>query len=346
MESIKFGFCVPIFANPGMAFFRTPAYQKLDWPSLKETVILCDEIGYDSIFIADHVFLGRDGDIWECMTLMSAFAALTKHIEVIPIHLCNNFRTPSIVAKAMATMSHVADGRVALFYDYGWRKAEFDAYGIDFCQNNNERIAQMAEGLTIIKGMLEEEQFSYSGKFYSVKKAICNPKPVKPIPIWMGEANNEEMVRHIVQLADVFNSMPCSVNAFERKLDVIKAECNRQKRDIKSLEFSLETQILIRKNEDEIDQVFDKFKKIVNLNNSFDADIIDQLKATNPQLENYNSKEIYMDEFLIGTPETIIDKLKQYIELGANHFMLWFMDYPSRKGINLFAEKVMPHFNN
>ena len=63
MKKIKFGFCLPILANPGMASFRKPAYEKLDWNSIKETVLLCDRLNYDSIFIADHVFLGREGDI-------------------------------------------------------------------------------------------------------------------------------------------------------------------------------------------------------------------------------------------------------------------------------------------
>ncbi len=346
MKNIKFGFCVPIFANPGMAFFRTPAYKKLDWQSLKDTVLLCDDTGYDSIFIADHVFLGRDGDIWECTALMSAFAAITNNIEIIPIHLCNNFRVPSIVAKTLSTISHISDGRVALFYDYGWRKAEFDAYGIDFGTNDEERIKQMAEGLTIISGMFENEKFSFSGEYYSVESAICNPKPVRKIPIWMGEANNDEMVKNIITHADVFNSMPCSVNSFEKKLEVIKAECKRQNREFSSLELSLETQILIRETDAEVDEVFNSFEKIRHLNNSYDNDILDQLKATNPDLENYTSKDSFKDEFIIGTPDTVIEKLSMYIEKGVSHFMLWFMDYPEKTGIELFADKVIPHFKH
>ena len=92
MSSIKFGFCVPTFANPGMILFRTPAYKKLDWKSIKDTVLFCEKIGYDSIFIADHAFLGRSGEIWECVSLMSAFAAITKKMHIAPIHLCNNFQ--------------------------------------------------------------------------------------------------------------------------------------------------------------------------------------------------------------------------------------------------------------
>ena len=87
MGKIKFGFCVPIFANPGMAFFRTPAYERLDWDTLRDTVLLCEELGYDSIFVADHLFLGRNGEIWECLTLMSALAAITHRLDIVPIHL-------------------------------------------------------------------------------------------------------------------------------------------------------------------------------------------------------------------------------------------------------------------
>jgi alkanesulfonate monooxygenase SsuD/methylene tetrahydromethanopterin reductase-like flavin-dependent oxidoreductase (luciferase family) len=345
MADIKFGFCVPIFANPGMAFFRTPAYKKLDWESIKESVLLCDNLGYDSVFVADHVFLGRDGDIWECLTLMSALAAITSKVDIIPIHLCNNFRSPSMVAKALATLSHVSCGRLQLFYDYGWRKAEFEAYGIPFRKSDEERIRQMGEGLSIIKGMLEEESFSFNGSYYSVKNAICNPKPVRKIPIWMGEANNAEMISSIVSQADVFNSMPCSLAGFEAKKSLIQAECERQGREFSQLGLSLETQILIRESDEEIEEVFESFKLLKELNNSFDQDILAQMKATNPNLDGYNSRKDFEEEFLIGTPATIKEKLSLFVDKGVSHFMLWFMDYPDQKGIKLFAEKLLTSFS-
>jgi alkanesulfonate monooxygenase SsuD/methylene tetrahydromethanopterin reductase-like flavin-dependent oxidoreductase (luciferase family) len=344
MKQTKFGFCVPIFANPGMAFFRTPAYEKLDWVSIKETVLLCEKLGYDSLFVADHLFLGRDGDIWEGLSLMAALAAITEKMHVIPIHLCNNFRHPGLVAKAISTISHISKGRFELFYDYGWRKAEFDQYGIDFGQTDDERIQKMEEGLSVIKGLLENEKFSFKGKFYTLKDAICNPKPVKKVPVWMGEANNPEMVKAIVKHADMFNSMPCSVEGFKKKLDLLKQECGKQGRDMASLDLSLETQILIRETDAEIDEVFNNFEAIKGLNNSYDQDILTQLKMTNPALESFNSRADFEDEFMIGTPDQIKAKLDKFIELGVSHFMLWFMDYPDQKGINIFAEKVMAKY--
>ena len=338
-KKIKFGFCAPIFANPGMLFFRTPAYKKLDWETLRKTVVQCEKLGYDSVFVADHLFLGTNGDIFECLTTMAALAALTKKIEIAPIHLCNNFRSPGVTAKVLATVSHISNGRVILFYDYGWRKAEFDGYGISFGISDKERIEKMTEGLRIIRGVLAGKKFSFSGKHYKIKNAICNPKPIKKIPIWMGEANHPAMITRIVKYADVFNSMPCSPDAFDKKRILIEAECKKQKRNFKRFRFSLETQILIRKTEGEIERTLKAYKKLIKYNNSKDKDILTQLEATSPHGADFSSPENLRKEFLIGTPEAIREKLDAYKKLGITHFMLWFMDYPSTKGMELFAKE-------
>ncbi|MFH1878908.1 MAG: LLM class flavin-dependent oxidoreductase [Candidatus Omnitrophota bacterium] len=344
MKTVKFGFCVPVFANPGMLSFRTPAYEKLDWVSIKDTVLLCEKLGYDSLFVADHVFLGRSGEIWECVSTMSALAAITEKMEIIPIHLSNNFRNPAMTAKALATISRISGGRFTLFYDYGWRKAEFDAYGVNFGKDDNERIEMMSEGLRIIKGMFEESPFSFKGRYYEVKNAVCNPKPEGKVPVWMGEVNNPAMVRNIVRYADVFNSMPCSLEAFREKARVIKEECERQGRDISTMGFSLETQVLIRETEDDVERELDRFAGKAGLNDSYDGDILEQLKATNPKMTDYNSRENVRKEFLTGTPGAVKEQISSFVESGVEHFMLWFMDYPDARGIRLFADKIFPYY--
>jgi alkanesulfonate monooxygenase SsuD/methylene tetrahydromethanopterin reductase-like flavin-dependent oxidoreductase (luciferase family) len=340
---VQFGFCVPIFANPGMAFFRTPCYTGLDWKTTKEAIVECERLGYDSLFVADHVFLGRDGAIYEGWTLLSALAGMTERMMLSPIHLCDSFRNPALTAKMVATLDVVSDGRFILFYDYGWRRAEFDAYGFDFEATDDDRAAKMDEGLTIIKGMLTEERFSYDGRFYEVKDAVCAPKPVqRPLPpIWMGETNNDIMVRAIAKHADVFNSMPASVEGFERKLDVVGSACAAVGRDVASLGLSLETQILVCATDAEIDACFEKMDALRPAEKS-DEDILAQMKATNPELESYGSRKDFENEFLIGTPDVVVDRMKEYTALGVTHFMLWFMDYPSLDGVRLFAEEVAP----
>jgi len=342
---IQFGFCVPIFANPGMTFFRTPCYERLDWPATRAAVLECETLGYDSVFVADHVFLGRDGAILEGWTLLAALGGMTRRLRLAPIHLCDSFRNPALTAKMVATLDVITGGRVILFYDYGWRRAEFDAYGFAFEASDDERAAKMIEGIEIIKGMLTHERFTYRGRFYSVRDALCEPQPVqRPLPpIWMGETNNAVMVRAIARHADVFNSMPASVAGLGQKLSVLRTACDEVGRDFATLGRSLETQLLVCRTDTEIDRCFERMQALKPAELS-DQDILVQLKATNPALEGYGSRRDLEQEFLIGTPETVRRRVQAYVDLGVSHFMLWFMDFPSLDGMRLFAREVMPHF--
>lgn len=344
-KTIQFGFCVPIFANPGMTFFRTPAYERLEWATTRDAVMECEALGYDSVFVADHLFLGRDGAIFEGWTLLAALAGLTRRMRLAPIHLCDSFRNPSLTAKMIATLDIISSGRVILFYDYGWRRAEFDAYGFGFESSDNERAAKMVEGLEIIKGMLTQPRFSFHGRYYRVDDALCEPKPVQcPLPpIWMGEANNPVMVRAIARHADVFNSMPASTAAFRQKLAIVQRACEVEGRDFNTIGRSLETQVLIGETDAEIDGTFERIAALRPAERS-DQDILAQLQATNPTLGSYGSRQTLEQEFLIGTPDEVIRRLREYTDLGVTHFMLWFMDFPSLDGIRLFAREVMPKF--
>jgi alkanesulfonate monooxygenase SsuD/methylene tetrahydromethanopterin reductase-like flavin-dependent oxidoreductase (luciferase family) len=346
-KSIEFGFCVPVFANPGMAFFRTPCYERLDWPTTRAAVLECEALGFDSLFVADHVFLGRDGAIYEGWTLLSALAGMTRRVKLAPIHLCDSFRNPALAAKMIATLDVISGGRFILFYDYGWRRLEFDAYGFAFEQSDDARAAKMVEGLEIITGMLREASFSYSGRYYSVENAVCEPSPVqRPMPpLWMGEANNAVMVDAIARRADVFNSMPASLDGLREKLGVIESACEKAGRDFASLGRSLETQVLVCPTDAEVDACFERIERLRPEQES-DADILAQMKATNPALESYGSREALEHEFLIGTPDRVRSRIAEYVDLGIGHFMLWFMDFPSLEGMRLFAREVMPRFRS
>ena len=71
---------------------------------------------------------------------------------------------------------------------------------------------------------------------------------------------------------------------------------------------------------------------------------MDQFKATNPNITDYNSRQDVEKEYMIGTPQIIKNKLDAFIENGVTHFMFWFMDYPSQEGIKLFAERILPFY--
>ncbi len=343
--AVRFGFCLPIFANPGMAFFRTPCFQRLEWAPIARAAREAERLGYDSLFVADHMFLGRDGAMLEGWTTLAALAGLTRRMLLAPIHLCNGFRHPPLVARMAATLDVISGGRFLLFYDSGWREAEFCAYGFPWDADVNLRLERMIEGLEIILNMFTQERTTYHGKHYQVEDALCAPKPVQQPhpPVWLGEAKDELMLSAVARYAQCWNSMPASLPALEAKLAALRRACEQHGRDYATLEKSLETQVLLCESDKQIARVLKRIQRLKKkIDVGSDQDILEFLRATNPHLEDYDTREKLSEEFVIGTPEQVRRRFQAYLDLGFTHFMLWFMDFPSRAGLRLFAREVMP----
>src|SRR3954447_18912859 len=122
--TMRFGFALPIFANPGVPDFRTPNWEALNWNDVEAGIREAEGLGYDSTWVADHMFLGRDGAILEGWTTISALAGLTSRTRLGTIHPGNEFRHPPLVAKMAATLDVIARGRLEFFVDPGWRERE------------------------------------------------------------------------------------------------------------------------------------------------------------------------------------------------------------------------------
>ena len=229
MSELRFGFCVPLFANPGPAFFRTPAWTALEPGAAVDAAVEAERLGYDSIWVADHLMHGFDDAILEGWTTLAVIAGRTRHIRLGTIHLAQPFRAPAIAAKMAATLDALSGGRLILFYDCGWQEAEVRAYGLDW-PSEAERIARMEDGLDLIKALwAAEEPIDFRGRYYSTEGAMCRPGPLqrpRP-PIWLGEARHDGWLDAIARHADGWNSTPASPDRLRQKLDAVRAACER-----------------------------------------------------------------------------------------------------------------------
>ncbi len=328
-----------------MAFFRTPCFERLEWPPIARAVREAERLGYDSLFVADHCFLGRDGAMLEGWTTLAALAGLTRRMLLAPIHLCNGFRHPPLVARMLATLDVISGGRTILFYDGGWREAEFRAYGFQWDADVNIRLERMTEGLEIILKMLTQERTSYTGRHYSIENALCAPKPVQQPhpPVWLGEARDPAMLDAVARYAQCWNSMPASLSGLQAKLDAVRAACAKHGRDYRTLEKSLETQVLIADSDASIERTLRRIRRLKKkIDVGSDADILEFLRATNPNLDDYSTRDKLSEEFVIGTPVEVRRRFQAYLDLGFTHFILWFMDFPSLAGLRRFAREVIP----
>jgi alkanesulfonate monooxygenase SsuD/methylene tetrahydromethanopterin reductase-like flavin-dependent oxidoreductase (luciferase family) len=336
---LQFGYCLPIFAWPGAQLFRTPSYARLDAATTMSLGELAEELGFHSLWVADHLMLGRDEAILDGWTTLAALAGSTVRARLGIIHYNNAFRHPALTAKMVATLDQISGGRLIHFVDYGNRPREFLAYGLHADDALEDRVAQMCEGIDLaLKLWTSSGPVSHSGAYYQLDAAVCEPKPAQRPhpPIWIGEAH-PDLLAATARYAQGWNSTPVSVGELRRRLDALRDACALAGRDYGTIEKSLEIQVLVAPD---------------------DAGLRAQLRAAlalapdeapDPALAAYASAATdalpaaIRETWLAGTPEMIVERVREYAAEGISHFLLWFVDAPDQAGMRLFAREVVPH---
>lgn len=342
--TMNFGFCIPTFAGANDCHPRTPMLERVEVGALVNSVREVEALGYDSVWVADHLMLGADDAILECWTLLSALARVTSRVRLGTIHLANFLREPALLAKMAATVDAISGGRLDLFFEagHGGSRPESEAYGFGW-DNDEDRLEKFEEAVSILKLMWTEDRATFHGDHYRIDDAICFPKPVqKPsIPLWIGtigigtiggEALSEnigmddQMMDIIARHADWWNNTPASAETVRSKLDTLRAACQSAGTDYEKIGKSLETQILIAEDAAGV-------RRLQN-----------EIERLNPQKTFYHDWDDLRGRYVIGTPDEVTARLDEYRALGIECFMLWFMDYPSLDGVRTFADKVIPNF--
>lgn len=344
---MRLGFAVPIFANPGVPDFRTPNAERLEWGAVRDAVLEAERLGYDSLWVADHMFLGRDGAIYEGWTTLGVLAGLTRSIRLGTIHLGNEFRHAPLAAKMAATLDVQSEGRLELFVDPGWRERELTAYGYEWEPDRAVRAARVGEAIELAKLLWSGETVSYEGEHYRLDAAICTPVPAQRPhpPIWIGEAFDEATLDLIVAHADVWNSMPAGLDVLREKIEKVDAACEARGRDPRTLRRTLETQVLIYDEPGEAERLFARFAELRRAHPSGEAmrDVVEFVAQTNAELGRGElTFDDLREEFVIGTPDEVRAKLAAYGELGVDEVICWFMDFPEATSMRRLMEEVAP----
>jgi alkanesulfonate monooxygenase SsuD/methylene tetrahydromethanopterin reductase-like flavin-dependent oxidoreductase (luciferase family) len=354
MSEIRFGFCLPIFACPGINLFRTPSYAELDALVTLELGRLADELGYDSLWVADHLMLGKDDAILEGWTVLAALAGATRSARLGMIHQANYFRHPALAAKMAATIDQLSGGRLIHFMDCGYMRREYVGYGLPWSDDLDRRVADLVEATELIVALWTTDgPVDHRGPTYVVDGAMLNPKPVQRPhpPIWFGEAT-PGILAACARYGQGWNTTPVSLAELRRRLAALDAACADAGRSRSDLELSLETQILIAPDLDGLRQQLRRMLELATGGQPLPADIepfldkyaeqADLLRFVRGDSDDLPGK--LATDWVIGTPNQVERRLREYIAEGMSHFMFWFMDAPNEDGLRLFASDVAPRF--
>lgn len=185
-----------------------------------------------------------DGACFEGWTTLAAMAAQTTRLRLGLMVAGNTYRHPAVHAHMAATVDVISNGRLDFGVGAGWNEYEHTSMGIPLYAPG-ERIRRLGEACEIAKRLFTQPLTDFEGRYYQLKDARLEPKPVqKPYPPFViGGAGEQLTLRVVARYADVWNFMPPDVATFKHKLRVLHEHCAKVGRDPREIELSVQSRV-------------------------------------------------------------------------------------------------------
>lgn len=305
----------------GLHFGVTLPQIKRTWPECRDTATHVDALGFDSVWVCDHVYgVPRpDLPILEAWSLLSAVAACTDHVSLGTLVTPPFFRNPAMLAKQVATIDQIAEGRVIMGLGAGWFQPEFEAYGNPF-PPLGERMQGLRESVEIMKSLWTEQSTTYQGRHFSVKDAFCEPKPKVRPRILIGGTGERVLMGLAAEHADIWNNMAVAQAQLGHKVDVLKRRCDEVGRDFGEIQVSQQCVVIVEETEDAAREALVKAGKIYG-------------GHMGAGLEEHG---------IWGTPDRVVECIDRHRALGCTGFVVEFFGRDTRRPAELFAREVLP----
>jgi alkanesulfonate monooxygenase SsuD/methylene tetrahydromethanopterin reductase-like flavin-dependent oxidoreductase (luciferase family) len=175
------------------------------WAEYAAMARAAEEVGFDSIWLGDHLLYRGDGreerGPWEVWTMLAALAAITERVELGPLVACASFHPPGLIAKMAATIQEVSRGRFVLGLGAGWNETEYRAFGLPY----DHRVSRFEESFEIVRRTLTGERVTLEGRFWQAGDLIVLPLPEEPIPLMIG-SNGPRMLAATLPHVDRWNT--------------------------------------------------------------------------------------------------------------------------------------------
>ncbi len=199
---MNFSLTYPLIAHP-----YNPDLLKRD--ALKKFSQAAEKSGFHGMGFTDHPaptarWLHSGGhDALDPFVALSFCAAVTERIRLIPNIVVLPYRHPLIVAKMVATIDALSEGRFTLAVATGYLRGEYKALGVDFEQRN----ALFDQSVEVIRGVWSDTEFSYEGTGIAAHGLDANPKPQTMPPLWIG-GNSRQSRRRVARYGDGWTPFP------------------------------------------------------------------------------------------------------------------------------------------
>jgi len=294
------------------------------WERSKQLAVLAESLGYDHLWVYDHVETvprREPTHVFEAFTMLAALAQHTTTIGLGQLVTCAAYRNAGMLAKEAACVDVFSGGRLILGLGAGWFDREYAAYGYPF-PSARERLAILDETITVVKRLWTQETVTFDGDHLHFDGAYCEPKPLQSLPeLWIGGGGEHVTLRIAAREADKTN-WQVGLDAFVRKSALLARYCDEIGRDPDSIVRTHGPDCRIFESEADLDRW---------MASSDGGDLWDEV-----------GPEEYVRDNLVGTVEQVLEKAQAFVDAGCREFVLWFRDVPHAESLERWAREVAP----
>jgi probable F420-dependent oxidoreductase len=307
----------------GIAMRNFTRYPEMpDANQLIEYGVRMEELGYESIWAWDHILLGVEPcfPLHEALTILTAVAARTSKIKLGTGVLVMPVRNPVILAKELATMDHISNGRVILGTAVGWYKREFESLGADF----HRRGKIMEQSLEIINRLWAEEKVDGEYPPYNLRGAVMYPKPVqKPRPPILIGGYVDAVLKRAATKGDGWITYYYTAESFARTWEKVRAFAEEAGRNPDELNSTNQLPIIIGPR----DKVETPMKEWLQTEWDYAA-----------------WSESTMESAIIGSVEECVEQLQAHIATGIDRIIFVPYRYEPEQ-VDAVAREIIPRLS-
>lgn len=331
---MRFGYWMPIFGG----WLRNVEDEGMtaDWSYVKALAVESEAAGFDLSLLAElnlNDIKGHRAPSLDCWTLAPAVAAVTERLELM-LAVRPNYHSPSLTAKALSTLDSIAPGRISLNVVSSWWKDEASQYGAPF-DVHDARYERTEEWLTVLHRLLTEDTVTHTGALYDLQGCVMEPKPSALPTVYMGgeSPKAKEVIGRHGGAYVMHGDAP----------DVIAAKiADMDARSEQDFSYGVSGYVIVRDTEQEAQ---DELARILDVTASPAAYASYQDFVAGSQLESQVSLEEYsvsnrgLRAGLVGTPEQVTARIREYEAAGVDLMLLQFS--PQREEMARFGRDVI-----
>ncbi|MDI6101557.1 glucose-6-phosphate dehydrogenase (coenzyme-F420) [Actinoplanes sp. NEAU-A12] len=308
--------------------------------------ILAEEVGFDSVFVSDHLQPWRHdgGHAPAALPWLGALAARTEKVLIGTSVLTPTFRYhPAVVAQAFATLGCLAPGRAILGVGSGESLNEVPL-GLEW-PDGKERFARLKEAVLLIKQLWAEDRVTHEGQFYKTENATIYDKPSTPVPIYIG-ASGPAATRLAGRIADGFITTSGKGSALytDTLLPAVTEGAEKAGRKVDDLDLLIEVKVSF---DDDLDKARNdtRYWGALALSPEEKTGVEDPIEmqrlADDLPVERTASRWIVSSD-----PQEHAAKVAEYLDMGFKHLVFHAPGPDQERFLRLYSEQILPQLRS